>query len=306
MKNDSPVGMIYYLQRYSLHDGQGIRSTVFFKGCPLRCKWCSNPESQSALPELFHDRTECAFCGKCISACDLGALRFSEDGSSLKRDATKCNSCFKCAEVCVNRALQVKGYLVDVQGLVKELLRDREFFEESGGGVTLTGGEPLAQPDFAASLLASLRESGIHTCVETCAGVSPEAFEKVASLADMIYCDIKHADDSKHKEFTGIGNEGIFRNLAFVQREGGNVVVRIPVIPGFNHDARSMEAIAERLAGIGVRKAELMSFHQLGEAKYRSLFRTCEMAGARQLRHEDIASYRLIFDSCGIDILPDE
>ena len=212
-------------------------------------------------------------------------------------------SCFNCTAICVNRALETKGYLVDVNSLVSELLRDKPFFEESGGGVTLSGGEPLAQPDFAASLMLSLRENGINTCVETCACASLEALKKVIPHADLIYCDIKHADDSKHRKFTGAGTQSIFCNLAYMLSKNSNVIVRIPVIPGFNHDPESMQAIAGRLARIGVKKVELLPFHQFGEAKYGSLFRVCETAGTRQLLYEDIACHRSIFTSHDIKVL---
>ncbi len=298
------MGTIYNLQRYSLHDGPGIRSLVFFKGCPLRCRWCSNPESQSPWPELFYNRAECIGCGACASACGSGALKTapsSGSGDVLQYDAAKCLHCFACASVCVPRALEVKGYDIGVEALVDELKKDIAFFEESGGGVTLSGGEPLAQPDFAAALLERLKRDGINTCIETCACVPREAFELVIPHTDLIYFDVKHADDSKHREFTGTGTEIIFENLAFILSAGCDVTVRIPVIPGFNHDEASMDRIAAVIAGLGVCRADLLPFHQFGEAKYRSLFRPYGLKAEKQLQDGDLAGYPDIFAAYGIN-----
>lgn len=301
MEHDASAGILYNLQRYSLHDGPGIRSTVFFKGCPLRCRWCSNPESQNSGRELFYNRQECAGCGACASACGSGALRIAFPGGKPEYDASTCLRCFHCASACVTGALEVKGYRTDVKTLIKELLKDAAFFRESDGGVTLSGGEPLAQPDFAAALLEALANEGIHTCIETCGCVPVEAFRKVIPHTGLIYFDVKHCDASKHREYTGAGTEAIFRNLEYILSEGCRVTVRIPVIPGFNHDAESMDAIAALISSLGVRQVNLLPFHQFGLAKYASLFRQYAMTTEKQLYDDDIAGYCDIFSTYHIE-----
>lgn len=271
-------GLILHLQRFSTEDGPGIRTTVFFKGCPLRCLWCHNPESISMEPQIQWLENKCIGCGTCIKTCALRCLTSIEQGVVIDREV--CNGCGECAEACPANAMELLGKKVSLDELSDELLKDQIYFEKSGGGVTLSGGEPMMQPDFAAALLRRLKERGINTALDTC-GVCPSgSLEKVLPYTDIVLFDLKEAEPEKHYNFTGQSNQRIFDNLLYIRdyilnRTPEKVLwVRTPLIPEATATCDNITSlgafIAKNLPGI-VERWELCVFNNLCRDKYRRL-----------------------------------
>ncbi|MBM4446377.1 MAG: glycyl-radical enzyme activating protein [Chloroflexi bacterium] len=274
----SQSGLILHLQRFSTEDGPGIRTTVFFKGCPLRCLWCHNPESISIEPQIQWLENKCIGCGTCIKVCLLGCLCKTEQGVVIDREV--CNGCGECAEACPANAMELLGRRVSLAELFDELLKDQIYFEKSGGGVTLSGGEPMMQPGFAAALLRRLKERGINTALDTC-GVCPSgSLEKVLPYTDIVLFDLKEAELEKHYNFTGQYNQRIFDNLLYIRdyilnRAPEKVLwIRTPLIPEATATCDNITSlgafIAKNLQGV-VERWELCAFNNLCRDKYRRL-----------------------------------
>lgn len=295
-----PTGIVFNIQKFSIHDGPGVRTNVFLKGCPLRCKWCSNPESQSYEPQILYHSAECVHCKKCVVSCPEQAI--SEDaGGRIHIDFSKCGGCLTCVHGCTGRALTCEGGTKTADEVFEVCMQDFDFYEESGGGVTISGGEGMMQPDFVEALLRRLKENGIHTAIETTGCVPPAIFQRLAPQFDLLLFDVKHWDSAKHRAGTGLGNERIVGNLRWGHGQGLNILPRIPVIPGFNGELEDAEGIAGLLCDIGLTKAQLLPFHQMGERKYEFLNRTYELTGVNALHPEDLAPYQQIFLDRGID-----
>jgi pyruvate formate lyase activating enzyme len=252
-------GGVFNIMRFSTHDGPGIRTTVFFKGCPLSCWWCHNPESQRFQPDVLYFEERCRHCGDCLATCPEGVTDFG------------CRRCSVCAEACQSEARQVAGKRMTADEVVREVERDLIFFEESGGGVTLSGGEPVAQPRFAEAVLRACRERRIHAVLETCGFAHPEVFLRVALAADLVLFDLKLMDPVRHKRYTGVSNRGILRNLEQLVERGRAVRVRIPVVPGINDSEEDAADFAEYLKRLAIRDVELLPYHHIGIEKYRRL-----------------------------------
>lgn len=250
---------VFNIMRFATHDGPGIRTTVFLKGCPLSCWWCHNPEGQSYRPQVLYFEERCRHCGDCLAACPQGVADFA------------CRRCAVCAEACQAEARQVAGKRVTLGEVVREIEKDVIFFDESGGGVTLSGGEPVAQPHFAEALLQACRDRGIHTVLETCGFAHPETFLRVALAADMVLFDLKLMDPARHKQYTGVSNRGILRNLEHLAERGRAVRVRIPVVPGINDSDEDAGQFSEYLKKLGIRDIEWLPYHHIGVEKYRRL-----------------------------------
>ena len=265
------TGTVFNIQRFSIHDGPGIRTTVFLKGCGLRCLWCHNPESQRTEPELMFWRSKCTSCGKCREFCH-------------KAFTDACTACGKCAAVCASRARERCGYEISDKDLLDTLLTDRDFYESSGGGVTLSGGEPLMQPGFVRSVLSLCRENGLHTALETAGDASYEILESLTPLTDLFLFDIKALDDELHKKLTGVSNRRILENAARLSESGANILFRMPVIPSCNE--HELERIAGFVKSLG-RSLELMPYHNMCAGKYAALRRTFRTADARVLTKEE-------------------
>ena len=291
-------GVVFNIQKFSIHDGPGVRTTVFLKGCPLRCKWCSNPESQLSRVQIMYHSDNCAYCQKCVHICPGKAIK-AED-RKIHIDFNKCTGCLACVHDCPGRALTNEGESKTVSEVVEVCMQDYDFYEESGGGVTISGGEGMLQPDFAEALVLSLKEQGIHTAVETTGCVDPEVFHRLAPLFDLLLFDVKHYDTEQHRKGTGVGTEVIQKNLRWAQEQGLNILPRIPVIPGFNAELSDAEGIAVLLQDIGLDRVQLLPFHQMGERKYEFLNRTYEMTGVKALHPEDLTEYQKVF--LGYDI----
>lgn len=265
----SITGRIFDIKRFAVHDGPGIRTTVFLKGCPLHCAWCHNPEGISPAPELAFVVRKCIGCGDCVKACPVGAHTLADGVHTF--DRTRCTLCGACVEACCPQALILYGREVTVEQLMSEILPDREFYEQSGGGITVSGGDPLLQPDFCSAFLQACREARLHTALDTSGVVPWAAFEKVLPHTDLILYDLKHYDDAEHRRWTGLGNARILENLLALGRLGVPVEVRIPCLPTVN-DGDVLEAIAGFLRQVpsltGVR---LLPYHDFARSKFEAI-----------------------------------
>ena len=274
--NDAPKGLVFNIQKFSLHDGPGIRTIVFLKGCPLACSWCSNPEGQSRQPELIQTCDRCIGtddCDRCLSICLEQSLAIGDEGRVLV-DRSRCDACGDCAYVCPSRALEVSGYWVTVADVMRTVEEDDAFYARSGGGLTLSGGEPLAQGAFVRALLEAARARGIDTAIETSGLCSWKTLREAAPLADRIYFDIKCLDPEKHQRGTGVSNEKILDNFRKLRSELPEVTVfvRTPVIPGFNDSKEDIATIVAFIeAAGGAASYELLAYHGFGEPKYAKL-----------------------------------
>jgi pyruvate formate lyase activating enzyme len=269
------TGTIFDVQPYAVHDGPGIRTLVFLKGCPLACPWCCNPESQAFAPDLRHEAWRCLACLRCVEACPAGAM--APVAGKPVPDRGVCADCptFACAEACPGDALRRVGRPVTAEEVVAEVARDLDFFRNSGGGVTFSGGEPFAQPAFLRRMLALCREKGISTAVETCGHVSPRDLEAAEPLVDLFLFDLKVMDPVRHEALAGRDNALILQNLAWLAaRAPEKVVVRHAVIPGFTDDPANHAALADHMRALGLRRLDLEPYHPMGEPKYEALGRT--------------------------------
>ncbi len=267
------VGNIFNIQRYSIHDGPGIRTTVFVKGCPLRCFWCQNPESWSRQVELLWNRGLCTNCGRCVKVCRYGALSFSE--GLVVMDRGKCTKCGDCVGACFNKARSIKGYTITAQKTLEEVLKDRRLYSKSGGGVTISGGEATAQPEFTTAVLRLCKENWIHTAIETCGQRDWETLKGILEYTDYVLYDIKCVDDEKHKRGTGVSNGLILSNAAKIAA-WKPVLFRMPLIPGYNdneEDVLKFRKLVRDDFGLGSESMELLKYNPMGEEKYRHLDR---------------------------------
>lgn len=264
------TGVVFDIKRFAVHDGPGIRTTVFLKGCPLRCEWCHNPESQSAKPVLAQFKRNCIGCGKCLEVCEPKGLTMGPDGIEINR--ALCQGCGACAAVCVAEALVMRGEVMSVEQVLAEVEKDRPFYENSGGGMTLSGGEPLAQKEFALGLLRAAKAAGLHTCLDT-SGYAPwTALEDVLPFVDMVLYDVKCTNPAEHRRWTGRPNNLILENLRGLTTDGLQVHVRVPVIPGFNDSETAMLDLGYFLLSLDHPPTlEMLPYHKLGEGKYESL-----------------------------------
>ncbi len=265
-------GFITNIERYSLHDGPGIRSTVFLKGCPLRCLWCCNPESQASFPQLSYIPEKCTACGRCIPVCPYQAIAGSQGDAPVAVDFSRCLHCGDCTQECYPRALLMIGKEMSAREVVEIVGRDLRFYQNSAGGITLSGGEPLFQPEFSSEILRLCRQIGIHTAMQTC-GMAPwDSFRLVLPSLDLVIFDLKILDPQKHLQLTGFTNEQILANLKSLDESAAGIVIQIPLIPGINDSDENLDGMF-RLAGrlkhlVGV---NLLSYHNLGAGQYRRL-----------------------------------
>ncbi|MFC2007228.1 glycyl-radical enzyme activating protein [Chloroflexota bacterium] len=263
--------VVYNIQRYSIHDGPGIRTTVFFKGCPLRCFWCQNPESQRMETEVFLNKDNCTLCGRCVDACPTAASTLSDISSVI--DRSKCTGCGKCAEACSKGARTLVGKYLTLAEIMEEVLRDKKFYDNSGGGVTLGGGEPTAQPEMALSILRGCQGAGLHTALDTCGYASWPVMEKLLEYTDLVLYDVKCMDAVKHNSATGKPNELILENAKKIARYKP-MRVRVPLVSGFNDSPEKIKAIAHFVrTKLGPVDIDLLPYNKLGESKYERLDR---------------------------------
>jgi pyruvate formate lyase activating enzyme len=264
------TGTVFDIQKFSIHDGPGIRTTVFLKGCPLRCRWCHNPESNLRTPQISFTPSRCIGCGFCFQRCPQHAHAMQGDQHAL--DRSLCRACAACTEKCYAEAIEVIGREMTVEEVLKEVLKDRPFYETSGGGMTLSGGEPLLQAEFCAALLGRAKEERLHCCLET-SGFAPYAsIELLRPYTDLFLYDVKETDPERHRQFTGVPNELILANLQRLHDAGAPILVRLPLIPGTNDTPANFAGIAALARQIPhVRGFEIMPYHRLGEGKLERL-----------------------------------
>ena len=295
----SAKGIIFNIQKFSIHDGPGVRTTVFLKGCPLKCKWCANPESQLVDVQILHDQKKCVSCETCVHVCPQKAIEM--ENKHIVIHSERCTGCRTCIQNCPSMALSYEGETKNVEEVVEICLQDLDFYEESGGGVTISGGEGMTQPDFVKELLLRLKEHGIHTAIETTGYASDSVFQELAPMFDLLLFDVKQYDSLKHKEGTGVGNEQIIKNLRWAIQKELDVLPRIPVIPNFNASLEDAAGIAALLKEVGASKVQLLPFHQFGENKYHLLGKTYEYEHVEALHPEDLGDYQKIFLDAGLE-----
>ena len=298
-------GFVSSIQRFSVHDGPGIRTLVFMQGCPLRCKWCCNPESQKAYPQICFIAIKCAAgntcLAPCVQACPEGAISFNDE-NKIQIDWSRCRNCVNCAGVCLYGARTILVKRMTVDELLVEIELDRSFYRRSGGGVTIGGGEPLAQFEFTMETLRRCTDKFLHRAIETCGHVPWDYLKAAADYLDLMYYDIKHLDPEKHKELTGVSNDLILANARKVLAGGVpcEVIVRTEVIPGTNDSEENIAAIAEFVSLAGGKQMELLPYHALGSGKYRQLGIAYELTEIRPPSDEHMSKLRQIVASFGI------
>ena len=292
-------GLVGNIQHYSIHDGPGIRSTVFFKGCLLACAWCHNPENLNCEPQLRWQQEKCLFCGDCIAVCPRQALRL--EAGCLSIDEHSCDLCGACVEVCPSLALELLGKSMTVEEVLTLLKKDAMFYESSGGGVTLSGGEPLVQAEFTAALLKALQEQGIHTALDT-SGYAPwEQLAACAVYTDLFLYDIKHLEPLRHQQLTGVDNALILANLRRLAQSGAHIWLRIPIIPGLNDTPEHLQALGDLAGELGIREVYLLPYHHMAMGKYQKLGLTYKVPEIPEPTEEQMNYLRQLLANKGLN-----
>lgn len=288
------------MQRFAIHDGPGIRTLIYMKGCPLKCLWCSSPQTQRPSTEILHIELNCKKCGRCIEVCSNNAITLSNN-EAIEIDRKLCTSCGDCVEICLNQALKLAGKDITVEELFKEVNKDSPFYRRSNGGVTVGGGEPTMQHEFVTAFLKRCKQIYMHTAMESCGYVKWEYLEKLLEYLDLAYFDIKHMDPRMHKELTGVSNELILENIkkASVLRP---VIIRIPVAPGYNDSDDNILATARFAAGLGknLQRIEILPYHKFGTHLYDQLDMEYKLKDVEPPSDEHMEKLKELIESCGI------
>jgi len=292
------TGRLVEIKRFAVHDGPGIRTTLFLKGCSLACRWCHNPETLAPRPEIGWRERKCVQCGRCAEICPHGVHVFRDGVHLLHRE--RCTACGACVAACLFGALEYYGRLVTVDEAVDAVLEDRTFYAESGGGCTLSGGEPLLQSEFCAAVCAQLREHRVHCAVDTAGFVPWENFETVLPDVDLFLYDLKHADSGVHRAWTGAPNEGVIANLRRLAARGARIEVRVPLVPGLNDGVAELQAMRRLLDEIdGVDAVRVLPYHRLAAAKYEALGRVDALPDLPPPSRKALARARTILRAAG-------
>lgn len=316
MLQEQPTGKVFDIQAFSVQDGPGIRTTVFLKGCHLRCPWCHSPESQQFYTQLSWISMRCIgaeACGHCVEACPKGAVQVEEEATEtasgkrlhlVRVDRALCDNCGACTAVCYPKALYLCGEDMTADQVVERVSGDIPFYQSSGGGVTISGGEALCQPGFVLAVLRRLKEKGLHTAVDTAGDIAPDVVRGVMPYTDLFLYDLKHMDSACHKAVVGVPNERILSNAALIAREGGKMQIRIPVIPGFNDSDENFHATGRFCREIreGITVVQLLPFHSLGEAKYPRIGVTEGIFTAPPVPEARMEELRAILEGYGLPV----
>lgn len=291
-------GITFNIQKFSIHDGPGIRTTVFLKGCPLKCAWCSNPESQLDNIQILYDEDKCSHCLNCVKSCLHDAIDHLHNRIVI--DTNKCKNCLTCVSHCPHDALSHEGEYKEVKEIVDICMQDIDFYEESGGGITISGGEGMSQPLFLKELVKELKNNHLHIAIETTGYIQPAIFKELAVMFDLLLFDVKHYDSNQHYLGTHVHNELIINNLKWAIENNIEVLPRIPVIPDFNASLKDAKGLADLLVSLGISKVQLLPFHQFGEKKYTLLNREYALKNKKALYPEDLKDYQKIFLDKGL------
>lgn len=299
-----PTGLVSDFQRFSIHDGPGIRTIVFLKGCPLHCAWCANPETISARPEIMLIPHNCIGCGRCYEVCPVNCLG-EADGHVSSIDREKCilPRCGKCQHVCYANAINISGRFLSVAEVMDVVLKDHEFYERTGGGVTFSGGEPFAQPAFLIELARTAKKLSLHTAVETCGHVNWKTLGPVLDCLDYVLYDIKHMDPDMHLQGTGVNNRVILENVKRIDASGKPIRIRLPLIPGFNDSEENIRATADFIAGFSNLEAlDILPYHRMGEPKWSQLHQEYQLHGVTPPDKDRVYELADIASSYGIEV----
>lgn len=288
------------IQKYSVHDGPGIRTTVFFKGCPLRCWWCHNPESQRCQHQIMYFEERCSACGICEKRCPQKAILIQN--SHVVIDHERCKLCGKCTDFCPNNALEYVGREITVTELIKEIEKDAIFYEESGGGVTFSGGEPMAQVDFLNEVLRACKERDLHTTVDVSGYGCWENFKKILDKVDVFLYDLKFMNNEKHKKYIGNSNEEILNNLRKLSDNGASIYVRMPIIKGINDDDEHIDEGIRFLSGLHILQVHLLPYHKIGMDKYKRLGLQYKLTGLERPSDKRMDDIAMKFKKAGIKV----
>ncbi|HNW84669.1 MAG TPA: glycyl-radical enzyme activating protein [Candidatus Cryosericum sp.] len=293
-------GTVFNIMHYALHDGPGIRTVVFLKGCPLSCLWCHNPEGQAPGPELMLLTDRCTGCGDCVRVCPQGAATLVDGVPGITE---ACTACGQCVEACVQGARTLAGTRMSVTDVLGELLRDRVFMEGSGGGVTISGGEPLLQAAFLRELVDACEGERMPVAVETCGVGDSKDLLWLAQKGVLFLYDIKLVDEARHRQWTGHGNAGILTNLRTLAQARAHVVVRLPVIPGANDDDANVGQLAGLMRDLGLRRLDLLPYHRIGTEKYVRLGREYSLPELRPPSTEQLERLQAMFEAAGLEVV---
>jgi pyruvate formate lyase activating enzyme len=293
-------GRIFNIERYSLHNGPGIRTTVFLKGCPLNCAWCGNPESQRSSNDLMYNPDLClSECNECVHVCPVMALH-KNPLHKITLNRAICNRCGDCVAACPTRALSQIGMSMSVEEVVSELCKDRPFYNTSGGGMTISGGEPLHQPEFTREVLKSCKTEDLHTTVDTCGDAAWDVLDEILDYTDMVLYDLKFVDPKKHQQYTGVGNDRILDNLINIARsQAASVIIRLPIIPGINDSDQDLNLLLDFLERTGYKHIHILPYHRLGQHKYSMLGRSYQLDAVQMPTKERLESLKVTMTARG-------
>ena len=290
--------LVLSLQKFSVHDGPGIRTTIFFKGCPLRCTWCHNPESWNFCSDLMTDDEKCTGCGMCALHCARQAITVRSSVQFTERG--QCNACGECAAFCLKGAREIAGHTASENDLLAEILKDRVFYEQSGGGVTFSGGEALCHIDMLESLAAKCKQHGLHITVDTCGHVPQSAFSRILPYTDLFLYDLKHMDPETHRSFTGKDNRLVLDNLKYLSASGASIYLRLPLIEGINADSGNIDAVLRFCKPLHILQVNLLPYHNTGSSKYHKLGLGLQNAKLSAPTQERLETIQRLFSDAGL------